>query len=163
MCNPCVRYEMLPMSRAAQPSNQLPKCYGTWGVRPAHLIGHPSLRSRQSGWRTPSNQHQVLWNMGVSAPPSSDTRACAQGKVIRVANNMLANALDGPRRATRYPRFAPPRMRRQGKTRAWISPPSIKFKVARAPSGVRKIESIPRLSLRIPKTYASRASFVVPI
>jgi hypothetical protein len=30
---------------------------------------------------------KVLWNIGVSdQPTSSDTRACAQGKVIRVAN-----------------------------------------------------------------------------
>src|SRR4051812_10987274 len=44
------------------PSNQPPKCYGIWVVRPAHLVGHPRTNTK------------VLWNMGVSdQPTSSDT------------------------------------------------------------------------------------------
>ena len=44
-------------------------------VRPTTLVGHPRTTTK------------VLWNRGASdQPTSSDTRACAQGKVIRVAN-----------------------------------------------------------------------------
>jgi hypothetical protein len=56
--------------------DQPPKRYGTW------------LVSDQLPWSdTLEPTTKVLWNMGVSdQPTSSDTRACAQGKVIRVAN-----------------------------------------------------------------------------
>src|SRR3954469_18107974 len=46
------------------PSNQPPKCYGTWGVRPAHLVGHlepTTKRWRQSGLRNLKLEAGFLW------------------------------------------------------------------------------------------------------
>ena len=56
--------------------DQPPECYGTW------------FESDQLPWSDSLEPTtKVLWNIGVSdQPTSSDTLACAQGKVIRVAN-----------------------------------------------------------------------------
>src|SRR4051812_24334896 len=48
------------------PSNQPPKCYGTCGVRPTHLVGHPSsIASNAAAAPGPRVSLSVLLGAGL--------------------------------------------------------------------------------------------------
>src|SRR5712671_1685486 len=53
------------------PSNQPPTCYGTWGVRPAHLVGHPAWAQ---GKAMPGGEQKASMPAMVGSMGTKDNR-----------------------------------------------------------------------------------------